>query len=366
MTARAEPRPVRLAAAAPSAEEVLAALPDAVLVVAPDGTVREANAAAEAFLGLGRGHLVGQPLAAIVGPDSPLVDLLDRCREDGAPRTAYAMAVGPRRRAPHEADAQVAPLARGGAVVTLRPPSLARRLGEWMPPGARGRSLSGLAAVLAHEVRNPLSGIRGAAQLLERDVSDPDRALARLIVGEVDRIRALLDRMDDLSEGRPIALVPVNIHEVLEHVRRLAATGFAADLRLLDRYDPSLPPVLGDRDLLVQAFLNLVTNAAHAARQGQGSVTLRTAYQPGLRLAAPAGGARHGLPIVASVIDDGPGVPEAIRDHLFEPFVTGREGGRGLGLAVVARIVADLGGAIEVESRPGRTQFSVHLPVAAP
>ncbi|MSP81628.1 MAG: PAS domain-containing protein [Alphaproteobacteria bacterium] len=365
MTAKVARPSLRLAGRAVTADDVLAALADAILVVDADGRVGDANPAAEAFFALARSQLVGQPLATVVGGDGPLMSLVAACHADATNHTAYDLPVARGRHRPLEVDVQVAALASGAVAVVLRATSLAQRLGEQMQHHATGRSLAGLAAVLAHEVRNPLSGIRGAAQLLERDAPVGSRDLTRLIVGEVDRIRLLLDRMDSLAEGRAVELGPVNIHEVLEHVRRLAVAGFASGLGFVDRYDPSLPPVQGDRDLLVQAFLNLVKNAAEAAPAGQGTITLATAFQSGLRVSAPTGGARLGLPIVASIIDDGPGIPDDLRPHLFEPFASGRRGGRGLGLAIVARIVADLGGAIEVESRRGHTQFNVFLAVAS-
>jgi two-component system nitrogen regulation sensor histidine kinase GlnL len=223
------------------------------------------------------------------------------------------------------------------------------------------RGASAMAAMLAHEVKNPLSGIRGAAQLLEQGASEADRELCLLIQDETDRIKNLVERMDMFSD-RPIDRAGVNIHEVLDHVRRIALSGFAAQLRIVQDYDPSLPPVWGNRDQLVQILLNLVKNAAEAVDPREGEIQLITAFHHGVRIAVPGSSERVHLPLQVVVRDNGPGIPEEVRATLFEPFVTTKRGGQGLGLALVAKLVADQGGLIECDSRPGRTTFRLSLP----
>jgi len=219
--------------------------------------------------------------------------------------------------------------------------------------------------MLAHEVKNPLSGIRGAAQLLEQDADPAGRELTQLICDETDRIVALVDRMEAFSDHRPLERDAVNIHEVLERVRKAAQSGFARHIRIVEVYDPSLPPVHGNFDLLVQVFLNLVKNAAEALPNADGEITLTTAYRHGLRLTRPSGEGRQHLPLMVAVTDNGGGIPEDLRPHLFDPFVSTKRNGTGLGLALVAKVIGDHGGVIEFESQPRRTVFRVFLPVVA-
>jgi two-component system nitrogen regulation sensor histidine kinase GlnL len=245
----------------------------------------------------------------------------------------------------------------------LQERTIADKLDRQLTHRSAARTVTGLAAMLAHEIKNPLSGIRGAAQLLETSVDDNDRALTRLITDEADRIVKLVDRMEVFSDERPIEREPVNIHIVLDHVRRLALSGFARSIRIGDDYDPSLPPVFANRDQLVQVFLNLVKNAAEAiGNMPDGEIVLTTAFRPGMRLSVSGNANKVTLPLEFCVRDNGPGVPEELLPHLFDPFVTTKANGTGLGLALVAKIIGDHGGVIECESQPGKTLFRVLLP----
>jgi two-component system nitrogen regulation sensor histidine kinase GlnL len=250
-------------------------------------------------------------------------------------------------------------------VVMLQERTIADKMDRQLTHRGAARSVIALAAMLAHEIKNPLSGIRGAAQLLEQSVGDEDRSLTRLICDEADRIVKLVDRMEVFSDERPVEREPVNIHVILEHVKRLAQSGFARHIKFAEEYDPSLPPVYGNRDQLIQVFLNLLKNAAEAIGEGtsDGEIVLSTAFRPGVRLSLPGSTARVSLPLEFCVKDNGPGVPEDLMLHLFDPFVTTKPSGSGLGLALVAKIVGDHGGIIECESQPRRTIFRVLMPM---
>ena len=365
-------RPVAGARAAEQeAQALLSALPVPVMSLDARDRFRQANSAAEQFLGVSLTQLRQLRLQDLLPADSPLFLLIAQVRQDGLTVSEHEMELESPRLSRRQVTVRAAPLPdeAGGVVLVLQNSATMRALDQQLGFRNAARSVAGMAAILAHEVKNPLSGIRGAAQLLENTVSPADRELAELIRDESDRIRDLVDRMEVFGE-RPIERRAVNIHRVLEHVRLLSQSGFASHLRFVELYDPSLPPVWGNRDQLVQVLLNLVKNAAEAitgsdryARETSGEITLITAYQHGVRLAASGGRRRVDLPLLVVVRDNGPGVPEDIRPNLFDAFVTSKPSGSGLGLAMVAKIVGDHGGLIEVESRPGRTEFRLHLPV---
>jgi len=345
---------------------ILEALPQAILAVDAGLAIRYVNTKAEEFFSASAATLINAPLSVLISPDSPVFGLIHKVMRSEAPIVEHGLALDHRKNGQRDVSFQATTLGDPPDLVVLafQERSIADRLDQqWNQRGAV-RSARAMAALLAHEVRNPLSGIRGAAQLLEQGASPHDRELTRLICDETDRIKALVDRMEVFSDDLPLEREPVNIHTVLEQVRKVAAAGYARHVAFVERYDPSLPPVHGNREQLVRVFTNLVKNAAEAITRGHGEIVLSTAYQGGLRLSLPNGQGRAHLPLVISVEDNGDGVPEALRPHLFDAFVSGKQSGTGLGLALVAKIVGDHGGLIELDSLPRRTVFRVFLPMA--
>lgn len=348
-----------------SAEVVLAALPDPVLVLDGADEIAWVNPAAEQFFQTGAASLRGTTLPALLAADSPLVSLVAMVRQHGTGLSDHGVEVAGPRLGAHRVDVRVSPIheSAGSLVVSIRPRSIAETMDRQLSHRGAARSVMGIARLLAHEVKNPLSGISGAAQLLEQNASAPDRELTRLIRQEADRICALVDSMDQFGEEGTFQTRPVNIHEVLGHVRKLAHGGFGRHVRFVERYDPSLPPAAADRNGLIQVFLNLVKNACEAVPAHGGEIVVATAYRHGVRVHIPGTRERMSLPLEVSVLDNGPGIGEEMRAHLFDAFVTSKPGGTGLGLALVAKVVRDHRGVVEFESEPRRTVFRVRLPV---
>ena len=349
---------------------VLGAVPHPILVIGDGDRAVYANGAAEQFFSTSQSLLKRQSLSELVGPSSPLVALLDQVRRTGASVNEYGIDVAmPRMAQTRLVDVYggLLPEQSPFVLLMLQQRAMAQMIERQLTHRAAARSVSGMAAMLAHEIKNPLSGIRGAAQLLEPALGSDDRALTQLICTETDRIRDLVDRMEVFGDERPIEKQLVNVHAVLDHVKRLASSGFARGVQLAVEYDPSLPAIMANRDKLVQAFLNLVKNAAEAVEGMSGSnahIVLRTAFRPGVRLALPGTQARISLPFMVEIEDNGAGIPAHLKEHLFDPFVTSKPTGTGLGLALVAKIISDHGGIVECDSVPKHTVFRVLLPLA--
>ena len=350
-----------------TADTVLNALPHPILMVGPDGKIVEANVAAESFFEVSMLLLRRHVLRDLVPFGSPLLALVEQVRNRGSAVNEYRVDLStPRNPGERFVDINVAPVPErpGHVVVMLQERTIADKMNRQLTHRGAARSVIALASMLAHEIKNPLSGIRGAAQLLEQSAADDDRTLTRLICDEADRIVKLVDRMEVFGDERPVEREPVNIHVVLDRVKKLALSGFARNIKFVETYDPSLPDVLANRDQFIQIFLNLVKNAAEAiGDQPDGQIELTTAFRPGVRLQIPGSKTRVSLPLEFCVKDNGAGVPADLLPHLFDPFVTTKPTGTGLGLALVAKIVGDHGGIIECESQPRHTIFRVLMPM---
>ena len=349
-----------------SIDSILNALPTAVIVLDAAGSIVLINTAGEQFLQGGAKYLKGRALSELLPQDNPVFSLISQVRKQGFAVSENRVTLESPRIGKNLVNLQATPLAEDPDIIilTLQQRSIAETIDRQLTHRGAARSVTAMAAMLAHEVKNPLSGIRGAAQLLEQNVRPDDAGLTTLIREEADRICELVDRMEVFSDAGPLQREPVNIHLVLDRVMQLAKNGFGRHLRYVTNFDPSLPAVLGHRDQLIQLFLNLIKNAAEAAPQKGGEITLETAYQQGVRFAVPGTGSRIHLPLRIGIRDNGDGIPDDIKICLFDPFVTSKPQGTGLGLALVAKIIGDHGGVIEWDSQPKRTEFRVMLPIA--
>ncbi len=353
-------------AASTSSDVILNSLESAVLVFAKGGILSFANSAAEQLFDTSINQLRGQGLDKVLPFDSPIAALIRQVLHTGSNVSEFGIMLESPRIQRQIINIQISALPEpaGSVSVTIFSRSIADKIDQQMTHRNAARSVTAMAAMLAHEVKNPLSGIRGAAQLLEQDSATENQKLTRLICEETDRICALVDRIEVFSDQRPLEREPVNIHKVLERVKEVSKTGFARNVRIIEDYDPSLPMVDGNGDQLVQVFLNLVKNAAEAVPEQGGQITIATSYQHGVRLAVPGMTSKMQLPLLITITDNGVGVPEELKDHLFDAFVTSKLKGTGLGLALVAKMINDHSGVIEFESMTGKTTFRVMLPKA--
>ncbi|WP_431471260.1 two-component system sensor histidine kinase NtrB [Sphingosinithalassobacter sp. LHW66-3] len=346
------------AAGAPAFAELFAGLPVAVLVIDPDGRIAHANAACELLLNHSERTMVGQPYDAVLLPPEAYSE-----RRDGHGFSAFDVEIEAVRGSRVRVDfvETAVPDRPGWRIVTLHHAPASRRMTQGAERTAGARAAVGAAAMLAHEIKNPLSGIRGAAQLLRRD-GEGREELTGLITTEVDRITALIDRMQDFTDTRPLKLEATNLYPLLDHARRVALAGFARGIPIEERFDPSLPPVLVDSDAFLQVLLNLLKNAAEALDGVTAPrITLSTAYRHGMSVRAGPGLPRQPLPIEVLVSDNGPGAPTDIAEHLFEPFVSGKPEGKGLGLPLVEKLVRGMGGIVHYLREEDTTLFRILL-----
>ena len=344
---------------------VLEALPNPLIQLGTNNSIIYLNTAAETFFEASMGYLKGLPFTELLPDNTPLLEMVKNVRHSGNSITDHDLVLEGIRIGVRIVNVGVSPLPGkdGHVVISFFERSLAQRLHNQQQSRGAARSVSGMAAMLAHEVKNPLSGIKGAAQLLAQTIDEQDQPLAKLICDETDRICELVDKMEGFADERPLKRGEVNIHEILNHCIRLATAGFGNFAKFKEEYDPSLPATLGNKDVLIQLFLNLLKNACEAISAEKGEVRITTSYRQGMSVKVGGSGDRLGLPLMITIQDNGIGIPSELLENLFDPFVTTKSNGAGLGLAFVAKAIADHGGFVEVESIPRLTTFRVMLPM---
>lgn len=350
-----------------AAASLWAAIPLPALIIDEGGCIADVSPSAETFLNLSQKVLVGQILLDRLIIDAPMENALDRVRSHQSPVVIAEAEVTTGERPPQTCALHLAPMQDipGAVLLMMTPRDIADRLGRAMQVTSAAKSAIGMAEMLAHEIKNPLAGIAGAAQLLAMNLPPEDLELTDLIVEETRRIVKLLEQVEQFGNLSPPARRAVNLHDALDRARRSALVGFGAKMRIVEDYDPSLPPTFADPDQLMQVFLNLLKNASEAAGIKGGTIRLHTFYDHSLRRKR-RDGSNAAVPLQIEIIDDGPGIPPEIASDIFEPFVSGRENGTGLGLALVSKIITDHEGWISVDSHPGRTVFRISLPLAPP
>lgn len=348
-----------------SDKSIWASLPIPAFLIDSDDRITDVNSAGEGFLNASARSVQDVPVWDLIAVDAPLEEALQRARLNGTPLFVNDVDVGTGNRAPLQCALQIAPLVNhpGMMILMISPRELAGRMTQSHSVKSAAQSAIGMAEMLAHEIKNPLAGITGAAQLLSMSLSQEDLELTDLIVAESRRIVKLLEQVEQFGNLSAPDLKPVNIHDVLDRARRSALLGFGAHMRIIEDYDPSLPLAYGDPDQLLQVVLNLLKNASEAAGDVGGDIRIHTYFEHSFRLRR-SDGSGHSLPLQIEIIDDGPGLPDAIKADIFDPFVSGKENGTGLGLALVSKIISDHDGWISVTSVPGRTVFRLSLPRA--
>ena len=347
------------------ANSLWASLPLPALLLASDDKVVACNTAAETFLNMSAKAICGQVVWDAVKIAPALDGAFARARAQQSALFVNDVAVGSHERVPAQCNIQIAPL-QGQSdqmIMLLSPREMTSRLSGTDVTAKAAKSAIGMAEMLSHEIKNPLAGITGAAQLLSMELAPKDQELTDLIVAESRRIVQLLDQVEQFGNMVPPQPRVVNLHDILNRARTSASVGFGAHMQFIEDYDPSLPSTFADPDQLLQVVLNLIKNASEANPAG-GTITLKSFYDPSLRVRT-ADGVVARLPLQIEVIDDGPGLDASIARDVFEPFVSGHSNGRGLGLALVSKLIGQAGALINVDSTPGHCAFRISLPRAA-
>jgi two-component system nitrogen regulation sensor histidine kinase GlnL len=343
-------------------EKVWMSIPLPSIVLNADDIVVEVNPPGEGFLNASSKSLKNRSIWELINIGASLEESYKKVKKFNSPLFVTDVKVGANGREPIPCNIQIAPIIGldGSTILLIAPREIAGRISQSKSVKAAAKSAIGMAEMLAHEIKNPLAGITGAAQLLSMGLSTADLEITDLIVAETRRILTLLEQVEQFGNLKPIDPRPLNIHDVIDRARRSAQLGFSAHITFKEEYDPSLPLVYGDPDQLLQVFLNLIKNASEA-QPNNGTIKLHTYFEQSFKLRR-ADGSGHSMPIQVEVMDNGPGVSEEIRDEIFDPFVSGRNNGTGLGLALTSKIISDHNGLISLDSKPGNTVFRISLP----
>lgn len=347
--------------------EVMDVLPFPIVMLDRDDSFIWLNHAGEQFFKSSLSILSGTRLDRLIPKDSQIFSLIRRARQSGTSVEDKAITfVGPRIGL-RGASIQLVPFPLSDfdepvILMTLQERTGSEQLATQQNFKGAALSMSRMSALLAHEIKNPLAGIKGAAQLLEMELPEAHHELSHMIVSETDRITSLLQRIENLSSDAPVRFETVNIHEVLDHCLKITSASFGRHLEIKRSYDPSLPDIQADREMLVQCFINLFKNASEATEEGD-SLSLQTSYSLTRYVTTETSRKLIHLPLQIAIKDSGKGVSDDLQAHIFEPFVSNKSGGSGLGLAMVASVIADHGGAIAMHSSPQGSCFTLNLPI---
>ena len=339
-------------------EQILNNLPTAIIVINETDEIIFLNYASEILFGESKKTLLNYNLKKILPIDNQIFSLIEQVKKQKYNAIQYDISINDFNKKNLLVDVEAGLNNINEIILSFHKRSIAEQIDRSVVQ-KNMHSVSGLSALMAHEIKNPLSGIKGAAQLLNDVVDSSDKDLTTMIIEEVDRIGELVGRVSSISENNIIKKIPLNIHDVIHRVINIAKTSFAKNCEIKEIFDPSLPEVYGDMNSLIQVFLNLVKNAAESDKDGV--IIIKTGYRHGFNIKVSGSNNKLKLPIYINIIDNGPGIPDSIKSHLFEPFVSSKYGGSGLGLSIVSSIIEEHGGIIEVNSLD-QTIFTVLLP----
>lgn len=346
--------------------DIIESLPTPLIVVDDEFNIIYINGAGEDFFMISRKNIQLYSLYSFFPKAYNIADLIKKVKAKKRAIVEYEVDIFTYNQIIKPITLYIAPFINNENYITisLHDYSIIKTIEEKASFHKVSRSVANMAALLAHEIKNPLSGIKGAAQLLENSLDGNDKELTTLICDEVERIKNLVDRTG-IFYNQTLQISDVNIYSVLAHVKKIAENGFASSIIIKTIYDPSLPLIKADKDLLIQVFINLIKNAAEAigSNRKDGEITLIIGYEPNLVMNISKANKRMTLPLMITIRDNGPGIPETIKQRLFEPFISGRPNGTGLGLALCGKIINDHGGIIDIHSQKGKTDIKIFLPL---